>query len=140
MLSETYKQVKDTGSASLLWHRLIKAIPIAFGFTLVIFTLAALLLTHTALPEEAIPFIAILTAVISAIVSGLIAARGAGSKGYLTGALAGILYVLLLYVLSFICFGLFICFWQGLVMEGACTNNESLKHMQFSEGRVNVGY
>lgn len=100
MYSEAYKQVKDTSSAGLLWRRLARAVPIAFGITLVIFVVCALLLTYTGLPEEAIPAIAIVTAVISVVSGGVIASKGVSGKGYLTGAAVGIFYVLLLYIFS----------------------------------------
>lgn len=105
MINETYKQVKDVSSGSGRLLQVAKALLLGLGTTLLLFVIAALLLTYTALPEGAIPFIAIVTAVLSAMFAGISAAKSAGSRGYLSGGLVGILYALVLYVLSFIASG-----------------------------------
>ncbi|MBR6729538.1 MAG: TIGR04086 family membrane protein [Clostridia bacterium] len=100
MYSEAYKQVKDTAPASVFGRRLVKAVPLAFGLTFVVFALCALLLTYTGLPEGAIPTISIITALLSVIGAGITATRGIAGRGYLFGALTGLFYVFLLYILA----------------------------------------
>jgi len=102
MISETYKQVKDVSSGSGRLLQVARALLLGLGITLLLFVIFALLLAYTGLPEGAIPFIAIVTAIISASIAGISAAKSASSRGYLSGGLVGILYVLVLYVLSFI--------------------------------------
>lgn len=103
------KAVSEVGVFKNVFSGFGKAIIIAVGFTLVVFFIAALLLTYTGLSESAIPFITTVTMVVSVVLAGLVSAKAGKSRGYLNGALTGLLYALLLYVISLLVSGSFFC-------------------------------
>ncbi|MBQ2696159.1 MAG: TIGR04086 family membrane protein [Clostridia bacterium] len=110
------KQVKDVGIMKSVLSGFLKAVLAALGFTLVVFFIAALLLTYTGLSEGSIPFITTVTMVLSVMLAGAVSARAGKSRGYLNGALTGILYVLVLYIVSLLVSGSFSCSSYILVL------------------------
>ena len=103
------KALSDGGVCKTVFFGFGKAMLIALGFTLVVFFIAALLLTYTGLSENAIPFITTVTMVISVVLAGLISAKAGKSRGYINGAITGILYALVLYDITLLISGSFFC-------------------------------
>ncbi len=103
------KAVSDGGMWGSVFSGFGKAILFAVGFTLIVFFIAALLLTYTGLSESTIPFITTVTMVISVVLAGMVSAKAGKGRGFLNGAVTGILYALLLYVISLLVSGRFFC-------------------------------
>ena len=61
------KQIQETGVAKPVLIGFGKAVLVALVFTLLVFFIAALLLTYTHLSESAIPFITTVTLVVSVV-------------------------------------------------------------------------
>ena len=100
------KQIQETGAKPVLIG-FGKAVLVALIFTLLVFLIAALLLTYTHLSESAIPFITTVTLVVSVILAGTTSARKAKSRGYLSGAVTGVLYALVLQIVAMLISGSF---------------------------------
>lgn len=97
-----YENVKivDGGGVSSAALGFLKGVLIAALITLVIFSLAALILSYTPLPESAIPYITFGTQIIGSLISGFIPAKRAGTKGLLTGGLSALIYMLIIWLVS----------------------------------------
>lgn len=105
MKRETTHRVQETGFLKGILPKALKGFLPAPIVTAVIFGIAALLLTYTALPESAVPFIATVTAILSAAVTGAAMGKMRKHRGYLSGAAAGLSYTLLVYIVSAIVAG-----------------------------------
>ncbi len=97
-----YENVKTVSDGSFFSTALgfLKGALIAALFTLAVFLLAAVILSYTPLPEDAIPYISFITQVIGAIISGFVPAKRAGVKGLVTGGASALLYMLTLWLIS----------------------------------------
>lgn len=103
------KVISETNVVKNVFSGFGKAVLFALGFTLIVFFIAALLLTYTGLSENTIPFITTVTMAISMVLAGFMSAKAGKSRGYLNGGLTGILYALLLYIISMLVSGSFFC-------------------------------
>ena len=101
------KQIQETGVAKPVLIGFGKAVLVALVFTLLVFFIAALLLTYTHLSESAIPFITTVTLVVSVVLAGATSARKAKSRGYLSGGVTGVLYALVLQIVAMLISGSF---------------------------------
>ncbi len=101
------KQIQETGVAKPVLIGFGKALLVALVFTLLVFFIAALLLTYTHLSESAIPFITTVTLVVSVVLAGATSARKAKSRGYLSGGVTGVLYALVLQIVAMLISGSF---------------------------------
>lgn len=97
-----YENVKtvETGGAIGTATGFLKGGVIAAVFTIVVFLVAALLLSYTPLAEESIPWIAFITEGLGAAIAGFVPAKKSGRNGVVTGALCGALYILIIWVLA----------------------------------------
>lgn len=101
MAKSEYGAVVDLKSSrTLSIPSILKSIGISFGFTLVVFLLFALLITHTSFPESAIGTVVLITTVLSIMLAGIIISRRATTKGWLNGAIAGLIYTSVLYIIG----------------------------------------
>ena len=95
-----YENVKsvDSGGMMSVATGFLKGAGISVVFTLIVFLVAALLLSYTPLAEESIPYIAFITEGIGAAISGFVPAKKTGRNGVVTGVLCGILYILIIWI------------------------------------------
>lgn len=68
--------------------------------SLLIFTLASVIISYTAVPERILPYLSFFTSVISIFVGSLYVSRRIGFQGWLNGGLTGFFYVLILLLLG----------------------------------------
>ncbi len=87
------EQTEKAPSRALL---LLKAMAVAYAITCCVFILCGILLTYTALSEQTIPVISLLTTALCAGVAGFDWAKSAEKRGIFWGLAAGIVYGVLL--------------------------------------------
>ena len=97
---ENIKTVNDPGSVMGVTTGFFKGLGISLIVTILIFVIAALLLSYTPLSEGAIPYIAFVTEALGALLSGFYTAKKTGRKGVLTGALSGFFYILIIWLIA----------------------------------------
>lgn len=68
--------------------------------SLLIFALASVIISYTAVPERILPYLSFFTSVISIFVGSLYVSRRIGFQGWLNGGLTGFFYVLVLILLG----------------------------------------
>jgi len=68
--------------------------------SLLIFALASVIISYTAVPERILPYLSFFTSVISIFVGSLYVSRRIGFQGWLNGGLTGFFYVLVLLLLG----------------------------------------
>ena len=95
-----YENVKsvDSGGVTSVATGFLKGAGISVVFTLIVFLVAALLLSYTPLAEESIPYIAFITEGIGAAISGFVPAKKTGRNGAVSGAVCGFLYILIIWI------------------------------------------
>ncbi len=97
-----YENIKtvDGGGVFSFVTGFLKGVLYACLFTVVIFLIAAVLLSYTSLPEEAVPVISTAVKIIGAFISGFVPAKRSGNRGILTGAASGFLYILFIWLIA----------------------------------------
>lgn len=101
MSKNNYKAVQTTkNERELRLTEIFKANLIAYMITVIIFIVAALLLTYTPLPETSISLIAIVTTIISTFIAGYDTAKGVKSRGWFWGMNSGIVYAIILILIG----------------------------------------
>lgn len=78
----------------------LKSLAVAYGFTLAVFAVFAVLITYTSVPDAVIGTVVLVTMVFAVMLAGFSSSKGASSRGWLNGALGGLLYVFILYILG----------------------------------------
>ncbi len=78
----------------------IKGIGVAMAVCLVIFSIIALVMLLSPLPESYTKTITVLVSLISIITGAAITAKACGSKGWLWGGIMGAGYILILYIIG----------------------------------------
>lgn len=77
-----------------------KGVLLALGFSTVVFLLASLVLSFTAISENIVPYLSFLTSIISIFIGSIFVTRKLSYKGWLNGGLTGLFYVLIILVLG----------------------------------------
>lgn len=91
----------DSRSASpLSLISVLKALMVSYGFTFVVFTIFALLITYTPLPDSIMGAVVFVTMVLSVMIAGFMVGKRASSRGWLNGAVGGLLHVFILYIIG----------------------------------------
>ncbi|AOT72818.1 TIGR04086 family membrane protein [Geosporobacter ferrireducens] len=91
----------ETGWLNPIWVYL-KGIIAAYLFSILIFLIMALMITYTNISESILPIFTSIVLVISIIISGTYTGIKLKRKGWLNGALTGLIYILLLFIMSWI--------------------------------------
>ncbi|RQD77501.1 MAG: TIGR04086 family membrane protein [Candidatus Syntrophonatronum acetioxidans] len=73
---------------------------LALVFSLLVFALASLILSYTAVPERILPYLSFFTSFFSIFAGALYVSRRIGYQGWLNGGLTGFFYVLIVLVLG----------------------------------------
>ena len=73
--------------------------------TLLLFAVAALIITFTSVSDSTIPVIVLISTIAGVVTAGVMAVKHVTSKGWLSGGIAGITYMVLLYLISCITLG-----------------------------------
>lgn len=78
----------------------LKSLMVSYGFTFIVFTVFALLLTYTSMPDSIIGTVVFITMIFSVMLAGFMIGKRANSRGWLNGAIGGLLHVLILYIIG----------------------------------------
>ncbi|SHI51361.1 putative membrane protein, TIGR04086 family [Geosporobacter subterraneus DSM 17957] len=91
----------ETGWTNQIWVY-FKGIIAAYLFSLVIFLVMALMITYTNISESILPIFTSVILILSITISGIYTGTKLKRKGWLNGALTGLVYILLLFMMSWI--------------------------------------
>ena len=100
MYSENMKLTETAGGFTSAAIGFFRGVLIAAVFTLLSFTLFAMVLAFTGLSENTVPAIAIGTEGLGALLAGFFTARGAKSRGAVSGLVSGLLYILFIWLIA----------------------------------------
>lgn len=100
MYSENMKLTETAGGFTNAAIGFLRGALIAAVFTLLSFTLFAMLLAFTGLSENTVPVIAVGTESLGALIAGFFTARGSKSRGAFSGLISGLLYILLIWMIA----------------------------------------
>ena len=97
---EFLSEANSRNSSPLSLMSILKSLMFSYGFTLIVFTVFALLLTYTSMPDSIMGTVVFITMVFSVMIAGFMTGKRANSRGWLNGAVGGLLYVLILYIVG----------------------------------------
>ncbi len=80
----------------------LKGIIAAYLFSILIFLIMALMITYTNISESILPIFTSAVLIISVIISGTYTGIKLKRKGWLNGAVTGLIYIVLLFMMSWV--------------------------------------
>lgn len=96
---QTIKTIQDEG---LSLSTILKSVFISYGVSIVLLAIFAIILTYTSFPESSISTTVLMVSILSILYASKIAAKKAKNRGWLVGSITGLVYMIILYLISFI--------------------------------------